>query len=105
MNRYDSLDRERFTPAAYRPDALPEAPDGVERLHVLHLGSTGLALAAEAFLIAHDHDPRLHLLLGGDVAVPRALGSAATALGPLPPDRLAAVYATADLFLFTDPTD
>jgi glycosyltransferase involved in cell wall biosynthesis len=99
------VDRERFTPAAYRPEALPRAPAGEERIHILHLEAAGLELATEAFLIAHDHDPRLHLLLAGDVAVPHGLGSAATALGPLPPDRLAHVYASADLLLFADPSD
>ena len=100
-----AVDRGRFTPAAYHPDALPPAPPGEERLNVLHLGASGVRLAAEALLIARRRDPRLHLLLGDELTIPPALGGVATALGPLQPDRLAQVYATADLLLFADPDD
>ena len=64
---HGGVDPHRFHPARYCPDALPALARA--RLNVLHVGrlehGLGLDLLAEAFLIAHDHDPRLHLLLAG----------------------------------------
>ncbi len=59
------VDPHRFHPARYSPAPLPPGP----RLNVLYVGSLapspGLDLLVEAFLIARDHDPRLHLIAAG----------------------------------------
>jgi hypothetical protein len=81
--------------------------------NVLYVGrlsqEKGIDLLAESFLIARDHDPRLHLVLAGrgpeEESLRRRLGSAATFLGWVGGDRLAQVYASADLFMFASTTD
>ena len=96
------VDLKRFHPARYAPEVLPEG------FTILCAGpvtrALGVDLLADAFLIAHDRDPRIRLALAGagpDVdRICARIGAAATVLGALDPDRLAAVYATADLFVF-----
>ena len=93
---------ETLHPARYAPDALPH---GFTLLYAGPLAAEhGLDLLADAVRIARERDPRLHLAVAGDGAsIERALrhrlGGAVTLLGPLTPDRLAEVYATADLYV------
>ncbi len=99
---------ESVHPARYEPDALPA---GFTLLYAGPLAAEhGLELLADAVQVARERDPRLHLaVVGDDPAIERALrrrlGSAVTLLGPLRPDRLAAVYATADLYVSPSSAD
>ena len=115
IGRWDrGVDLDRFNPARYAPGILPTTHSelGV-RFNVLYAGrlssEKGIDLLAEAFLIARDHDPRLHLVLAGrgpeEDALRHRLGSAATFLGWVEGDRLAQVYASADLFMFASTTE
>jgi glycosyltransferase involved in cell wall biosynthesis/predicted metal-dependent phosphoesterase TrpH len=82
-------------------------------LNVLYAGrltsEKGIDLLADAFLAAHERDPRLRLVLAG--GGPEAthlrdrLGELGTFLGWLDSERLARVYASADVFLFASRTD
>jgi glycosyltransferase involved in cell wall biosynthesis/predicted metal-dependent phosphoesterase TrpH len=109
IGRWDrGVDLERFNPARYAPEALPDT--GFNVLYVGRLSKEkGVELLAESFLIAHDRDPRLHLVLAGrgpeEQALKKRLGSAATFLGWVEGDELARVYASADLFVFPSSTD
>jgi len=115
IGRWDrGVDLERFNPARYAPGILPTThPELGVRFNVLYVGrlsrEKGIDLLAEAFLIARDHDPRLHLVLAGrgpeEDTLRRRLGSAATFLGWVEGDRLAQAYASADLFMFASTTD
>jgi glycosyltransferase involved in cell wall biosynthesis/predicted metal-dependent phosphoesterase TrpH len=115
LARWDrGVDLERFNPARYAPGVLPANHSELGRhFNVLYVGrlsqEKGIDLLAEAFLIARDHDPRLHLVLAGrgpeEESLRRRLGSAATFLGWVEGDRLAQVYASADLFMFASTTD
>jgi glycosyltransferase involved in cell wall biosynthesis len=115
IGRWDrGVDLDRFNPARYAPGILPTTHSelGV-RFNVLYVGrlssEKGIDLLAEAFLIARDHDPRLHLVLAGrgpeEETLRHRLGSAATFLGWVEGERLAQVYASADLFMFASTTD
>jgi phosphatidylinositol alpha 1,6-mannosyltransferase len=103
------VDLERYHPAHYTPDCLPDHGGG--RFNVLYTGrlarEQGVDLLCEAFLIARDRDPRLHLVLAGSGPRERALrsrlGPAATFLGWVAADALAQIYASADLFVYTGP--
>jgi glycosyltransferase involved in cell wall biosynthesis len=105
------VDRQRFTPAAYSPEAIPPA-DG-ERVNLLYAGplahAGGIELLTDAFLRARRHDLRLHLLVAGsgpdEAWLRRQLGPDATFLGQLEPDALARVYATSDLLVFPSADD
>ncbi len=111
IGRWDrGVDLERFSPARRDPSAFPGPPT---RVTVLYSGrltrEKGADLLADAFLAAHERDPRLHLCLAGggpeeDVLRAR-LGQHATFLGWLEGDELARAYASADLFLFASRTD
>ena len=115
ISRWDrGVDLDRFHPARYAPGILPGTHSELgTRFNVLYVGrlsrEKGIDLLAESFLIARDHDPRLHLVLAGrgpeEDALRRRLGSAATFLGWVEGDRLAQVYASADLFMFASTTD
>jgi glycosyltransferase involved in cell wall biosynthesis len=102
------VDHERFNPARYAPDVLPSGT-----FNVLYVGrlsrDQGLDLLAEAFGIARDRDPRLHLVLAGhgpeEDPLCRRLGRAATFLGRVQGDALARVFASADLLVFPSGTD
>ena len=84
-----------------------------DRVTVLYAGrltrEKGSDLLADAFLAARARDPRLHLVLAGggpeEARLRARLGRAATFLGWLDGDALAAAYASADLFLFCSQTD
>ena len=69
----------------------------------------GLDLLADALLIARERDTRLRLAVAGEgsgePALRRRLGAALTVLGPITPDLLAHVYATADLLVAPSPID
>ncbi len=69
----------------------------------------GIDLLADAFLLARERDPRLHLLLAGggpeEEALRDRLGDAATFLGWRDRVGLAEAYASSDLFLFCSETD
>jgi glycosyltransferase involved in cell wall biosynthesis/predicted metal-dependent phosphoesterase TrpH len=112
LSLYDSAKRD--------PDAYPG------EVKVLYAGrlskEKGVDLLAEAFLLARERDPRLHLLLAGggpeEGALRKRLGVAggsgdaagsedpcATFLGWLDREQLARAYASADLFLFCSRTD
>ena len=115
LARWDrGVDLDRFNPARYAPGVLPDTHSELGRtFNVLYVGrlsrEKGIDLLTEAFLIARDHDPRLHLVLAGrgpeEEALRRRLGSAATFLGWVEGERLAQVYASADLFMFASTTD
>lgn len=108
------VDLDRFNPARYAPGVLQSTDSELGiRFNVLYVGrlskEKGIDLLAESFLIARDHDPRLHLVLAGrgpeEEALRRRLGNAATFLGWVGGERLAQVYASADLFMFASTTD
>jgi glycosyltransferase involved in cell wall biosynthesis/predicted metal-dependent phosphoesterase TrpH len=101
------VDVERFDPSKADRDAYPGA------VKVLYAGrlsrEKGVDLLADAFLRAHEADPRLHLLVAGggpeEGELRRKLGDAATFLGWLAGEELAVAYASADVFLFCSVTD
>jgi glycosyltransferase involved in cell wall biosynthesis/predicted metal-dependent phosphoesterase TrpH len=108
IGRWDrGVDIDRFDPGKRDEALLPG------ELNVLYVGrqtrEKGADLLADAFLAAHERDPRLHLVLAGggpeeDVLRER-LGDKATFLGWLHGEELARVYASADVFLFASRTD
>jgi glycosyltransferase involved in cell wall biosynthesis len=69
----------------------------------------GVDLLADAFLLAHRSEPRLHLLLAGagpeEGELRERLGDSATFLGWLEGEDLPRAYASADIFLFCSRTD
>jgi glycosyltransferase involved in cell wall biosynthesis len=101
------VDRTRFSPACYGSDILPDA------FNVLFVGPLdpehGTDLLTDAFLLAHDRDPRLHLVLAGvgpaEARLRTYLQGDATFLGAVEDEPLARVYASADLLVFVDATD
>jgi glycosyltransferase involved in cell wall biosynthesis/predicted metal-dependent phosphoesterase TrpH len=108
IGRWDrGVDIGRFDPRLRDPGLLPG------ELTVLYAGrltsEKGADLLAEAFLRAHAHDPRLHLVLAGggpeEHALRERLGPHSTFLGWLGSRELARVYASADVFLFASRTD
>jgi glycosyltransferase involved in cell wall biosynthesis len=92
--------------------ALASAADP-RTIRVLYVGrltrEKGVDLLADAFLRAHEGDPRLHLLLAGggpeEGELRNRLGDRATILGWLDGDDLPRAYASADIFLFCSRTD
>ncbi|HEU0024100.1 MAG TPA: glycosyltransferase [Thermoleophilaceae bacterium] len=108
IGRWDrGVDTRHFDPALREPGALPG------EVTVLYAGrltrEKGVDLLADAFLLAHERDPRLHLVLAGggpeQEALAARLGQRGTFLGWLDSERLARAYASADLFLFASTTD
>jgi glycosyltransferase involved in cell wall biosynthesis/predicted metal-dependent phosphoesterase TrpH len=106
--RWDrGVDTQRFDPALRDVRRLPG------ELSVLYAGriskEKNIDLLADAFELAHQRDPRLHLVLaGGGPEQPRLrerLGERATFLGWLEGAELAAAYAGADAFCFPSETD
>ena len=83
------------------------------RFNVLYCGrltrEKGVDLLADAFLHAHDEDPRLHLVLAGggpeESLLRERLGAHATFLGWLSGADLPKAYASADAFMFASRTD
>ena len=105
--RWDrGVDLTRYSPARRRSQE-------ADRVDVLYAGrltrEKGADLLADSFLTARARDPRLHLLLAGggpeEDALRARLGHAATFLGWLSGEDLAAAYASADVFLFCSQTD
>jgi glycosyltransferase involved in cell wall biosynthesis len=110
IGRWDrGVDTERFNPD--RGDTARLGPS--DRVNVLYAGrltkEKGVELLADAFLEAHAAWPRLHLLLAGggpeEEILRRQLGGAATFLGWQQGEKLAATFASADMFLFCSQTD
>ncbi|MEA2478187.1 MAG: hypothetical protein QOJ07_109, partial [Thermoleophilaceae bacterium] len=108
VGRWDrGVDVRRFDPARRVPGLFPGP------INVLYAGrqtrEKGADLLADAFLRAHEQDPRLHLVLAGggpeEAALRERLGDRATFLGWLTGDDLARAYASADAFLFASRTD
>jgi glycosyltransferase involved in cell wall biosynthesis len=106
--RWDrGVDLERFDPALRDPSRLPG------EISVLYCGrltrEKGVDLLADTFLAARDQDPRLHLVLAGggpeEEMLRGRLGEHATFLGWREGQDLAAIYASADAFLFASRTD
>ena len=107
--RWDrGVDLARFSPERREPGLLDPS-----RINVLYSGrltrEKGVDLLADAFLEAHRLRPALQLVLAGggpeEAVLRERLGDAATFLGWLEGDALAAAYASADLFLFCSQTD
>ena len=107
--RWDrGVDLARFSPERREPGLLDPS-----RINVLYSGrltrEKGADLLADAFLEAHRLRPALQLVLAGggpeEAVLRERLGDAATFLGWLEGDALAAAYASADLFLFCSQTD
>lgn len=101
------VDVTRFSPEQRRQGLFPG------ELNVMYSGrltkEKGADLLADAFLLAHERDPRLHLVLAGGgpeaEALRGQLGSRATFLGWLDGEDYARAYASSDLFLFASRTD
>jgi glycosyltransferase involved in cell wall biosynthesis/predicted metal-dependent phosphoesterase TrpH len=101
------VDTSRFDPGLRNADAFPG------EIKVLYVGrqtkEKGVDLLAEAFIRAHEADPRLHLLLVGggpeEEDLRHRLGDRATFLGWLGGGDLPRAYASADIFLFASRTD
>ena len=101
------VDLDLYDPAKRDPDLLPGE---VSVLYAGRLSSEkGVDLLAESFEIARERDPRLHLVLAGggpeEDALRERLGAVATFLGWVGRERLASVYASADIFCFGSRTD
>jgi glycosyltransferase involved in cell wall biosynthesis len=108
VGRWDrGVDLDRFDPALRRAGMFPG------ELNVMYAGrlttEKGVDMLAEAFLKAHDRDPRLHLVLAGggpeEEKLRGMLGEHATFLGWLYGRDLAVAYASADMFMFASRTD
>jgi glycosyltransferase involved in cell wall biosynthesis/predicted metal-dependent phosphoesterase TrpH len=106
--RWDrGVDTARFDPALRDEELLPGP------INVLYSGritrEKGADLLADAFLLAREREPRLHLVLAGggpeQEHVRGRLGEHASFLGWLEGDALARVYASADMFVFPSATD
>jgi glycosyltransferase involved in cell wall biosynthesis/predicted metal-dependent phosphoesterase TrpH len=109
IRRWDrGVDLQRFDPNHRDETALPK-----DTINVLYAGrlskEKGVELLADAFLEAHQRDPRLHLVLAGggpeEEELRRRLGDRATFLGWLSGNDLARVYASADVFRFASATE
>ena len=106
--RWDrGVDTERFDPALRDRSLLPGA------INVLYSGritaEKGADLLTEAFLLARESEPALHLVLAGggpeQERVRERLGEHASFLGWLEGEELARTYASADIFVFPSATD
>jgi glycosyltransferase involved in cell wall biosynthesis/predicted metal-dependent phosphoesterase TrpH len=84
-----------------------------ETVNVMYSGRVtrekGVDLLADAFLLAHEREPRLHLTLAGggpeQERLSERLGEHVSFLGWLEGDALANAYSSADIFLFPSATD
>lgn len=90
------------------PMHLPASGEGVlARINLIYVGPLDaqhhVQTLADAFLAAHDHDPRLHLLVVGDgdehECLERLLGHTATFLGERATTELDELVAQADLLV------
>jgi glycosyltransferase involved in cell wall biosynthesis/predicted metal-dependent phosphoesterase TrpH len=101
------VDTSRFDPGLRDADSYPGE---IKALYVGRLTKEkGVDLLADAFIRAHENDPRLHLLLAGggpeEGMLRERLGDRSTFLGWLDGDDLPRAYASADIFLFCSRTD
>ncbi len=110
IGRWDrGVDTGRFNPMLRDPALF----GGGERINVLYVGrqtkEKGADLLAGAFLAAHAHNRRLHLVLAGGGPehnyLRQRLGNKATFLGWQYGDELATTFASADVLLFPSRTD
>jgi glycosyltransferase involved in cell wall biosynthesis len=110
--RWDrGVDAARFAPEPAAP--APSDERRARRLNVLYAGritrEKGVDLLADAFELAREREPRLHLLLAGGgperERLAARLGEHASFLGWLEGAELADAYAQADIFLFPSSTD
>ncbi|MDE3134734.1 MAG: glycosyltransferase, partial [Acidobacteriota bacterium] len=108
IGRWDrGVDLTRFDPGLREASLLPG------QIKLLYVGrltrEKGLELLADAFELAHERDPRLHLVLAGggpeEEALRARLGEHASFLGWQYGAELARTYASADAFLFASRTD
>jgi glycosyltransferase involved in cell wall biosynthesis/predicted metal-dependent phosphoesterase TrpH len=106
--RWDrGVDTARFDPALREPGLLPGP------INVLYCGritrEKGADRLADAFELAREREPGLHLVLAGggpeEQRLRERLGPSATFLGWLEGTELARTYASADMFLFPSATD
>jgi glycosyltransferase involved in cell wall biosynthesis/predicted metal-dependent phosphoesterase TrpH len=106
--RWDrGVDTARFDPALGERDMFPG------RINVLYCGRVtrekGAELLADAFELAREREPGLHLVIAGggpeEQRLRERLGGTATFLGWLEGAELARAYASADIFLFPSATD
>jgi glycosyltransferase involved in cell wall biosynthesis/predicted metal-dependent phosphoesterase TrpH len=111
--RWDrGVDTRRFAPSRHL-EASDRSPDPQAQVTVLYAGritsEKGVDLLADAFALAHQRDPRLHLVLAGDgperTQLAERLGARASFLGWLEGGHLPAAYASADIFVFPSATD
>jgi glycosyltransferase involved in cell wall biosynthesis len=69
----------------------------------------GAHLLADTFILAHEQNPQLHLVLAGggpeEEALRERLGERATFLGWIDGEEYARAYASSDIFLFASCTD
>jgi glycosyltransferase involved in cell wall biosynthesis/predicted metal-dependent phosphoesterase TrpH len=111
--RWDrGVDTARFDPSLRDPGLLADGPNGA--INVMYSGritrEKGAELLADAFLLAHAREPRLHLVLAGGGPEQERLRERVgdehtTFLGWLAGTDLARAYASADMFLFPSATD
>jgi len=113
------VDSERIMRWGRGVDTTRFNPDKRERglfkgeLNVMYSGrltkEKGVDLLADSFLLAHERDRRLHLVLAGggpeQERLAARLGSNATFLGWIDDEEYARAYASADIFLFASRTD
>jgi glycosyltransferase involved in cell wall biosynthesis/predicted metal-dependent phosphoesterase TrpH len=108
VQRWDrGVDTARFDPALREPGLLPGA------VTVLYCGRVtrekGADLLADAFELAREREPGLHLAVAGggpeEQRLRERLAPSATFLGWLEGAELARAYASADIFLFPSSTD
>ena len=87
---------------------LPASGEGVlARINLIYVGPLEsdhqLSVLADAFISAHEHDPRLHLLVIGDgeerAGLERLLGHGATFAGTLADEQRESLVAQADLLV------
>jgi glycosyltransferase involved in cell wall biosynthesis/predicted metal-dependent phosphoesterase TrpH len=106
--RWDrGVDTSRFDPAMREPALLPGP------INLLYCGritrEKGADLLADAFELARESEPGLHLVLAGggpeETHMRERLGEAASFLGWLEGAELARAYASCDIFLFPSATD
>ncbi len=113
--RWDrGVDTSRFDPSLREESLLGGESGDEHRINVMYSGritrEKGAELLAEAFVAAHDREPRLHLVLAGggpeQERLRERVGEAHTTfLGWLSGIELARAYANADMFLFPSQTD
>ncbi len=112
INFFTTVSLRRHQPARAGSNAramhLPASGEGVlAHIHLIYIGPLDerhrVRELADAFLAAHDHDPRLHLLVVGDGGerawLEPHLGHAATFLGSLERELLDELSAQADLLV------